>query len=359
MFYCLGMATTLRLRLHQPKTARPAWGGKRAMVDGAARGLFVVAVVVCAVRWVTPGVALAMGAALALIAGNPFHAGSHRAAKWLLQGSIVLLGFSMDLGVLLQAGAGGAVMAAVTIAITLGAGFVLGRWLKIRPMTMALVSAGTAICGGSAIAAVGSALDSEEGDMTVAMGTIFLLNAAALYLFPILGHTLGLTQQQFGMWAGMAIHDVSSVVGAAGAYGAEALQTATAVKLSRALWIIPLTVGLTFAMRNPHAPGHDGVTNATFGFDAGRQKTGRRLQMPWFIALFVLASVARSIFPAVADVSVALMPVAKGGLTLTLFLIGASLTLPMLRAVGWKPLVHGGLLWATISVVSLAGVMVL
>jgi uncharacterized integral membrane protein (TIGR00698 family) len=240
-------------------------------------------------------------------------------------------------------------MAMVTIVATLSLGYVLGRSLGLRPGVTALLSAGTAICGGSAIAAVGSVLDSDEGDMTVAMGTIFLLNGAALYLFPLAGHALHLSEHQFGIWAGVGIHDVSSVVAAAGRYGPEAMQTATAVKLSRALWIVPLTVAMSYLKGRSSGGGGRGVASSTIGFDAAAQKTARRIQIPYFILFFLLASILRSVIPGIHQAAPHLTHAATVGLTLTLFLIGAGLTREMLLAVGGRALVHGIALWIAIG----------
>jgi uncharacterized integral membrane protein (TIGR00698 family) len=248
----------------------------------------------------------------------------------------------MDLPVVLRTGLQGAGLAAATIATTLGLGWVLGERFGIDRKVSALISAGTAICGGSAIAAVGSVIGVGESEISVAMGTVFILNAAALYAFPLVGHTLGLTQVQFGTWAGIAIHDISSVVGASAHYGLDALHTATAVKLSRALWIIPVGLGAAAIFRPRKA----------------RRQTATQLkpkaQVPWFIGFFLLASVARSFVPGMAEIAPALAHAATTGLTLTLFLVGAGLSAKMLRAVGWRPFLQGILLWLFISVVSLA-----
>jgi uncharacterized integral membrane protein (TIGR00698 family) len=279
-----------------------------------------------------------MGIALALAVGNPFGNQSKIASKMLLQACVVLLGFGMDLGTVIRTGRGGFILAAGTIFTTLALGWGLGRVLKIAPRTSMLISAGTAICGGSAIAAVGSVIGGAEAEMTVALGTVFVLNAVALYLFPLLGHAMHLSQAQFGTWAGVAIHDVSSVVGAAAKYGLPALQVATAVKLSRALWIVPVSLGAALAFRS-------GDTNADL------QKS--KLQIPWFIALFLLASVLRTLLPPVAATAPLLTAVAKTGLTLTLFLIGASLSWQTIRSVGWRPMLQGLGLWLFISAASL------
>ena len=250
---------------------------------------------------------------------------------------------------MLRTGASGAGFAAVTTAATLGLGWWLGRVLVILPKTSALISAGTAICGGSAIAAVGSVIGVAEGEITVAMGTVFILNAVALYLFPVLGHALHMSQAQFGTWAGVAIHDISSVVGAASHYGLSALQTATAVKLSRALWIIPVAFGAAYAFK----PGKHLASNASGTAPAEKPK----VKVPWFVGFFLLASVLRSYVPEVAAAAPALSHTATTGLTLTLFLIGAGLSAQTLRSVGWRPLLQGVVLWAFISVASLGIIM--
>jgi uncharacterized integral membrane protein (TIGR00698 family) len=331
--------------------------GDHDLRRAAAKILFISFALLCLSPWGSPPLALGIGVVLALAIGNPFRKATQNISKWLLQCCVVFLGFSMNLTTVLRVGATGAGMAAMTIAVTLTAGYLLGRCLRLRPEMTLLLSAGTAICGGSAIAAVGSAMDSEQSDMTVAMGTVFMLNAAALYLFPVVGHWLGLSENQFGLWAGVGIHDISSVVGAASRYGgAEALQTATAVKLSRALWIIPLTLGITFAAQRSRFAGTDKqptIVNATFGFDPIGQKKPRKLQIPYFIGLFLLASVLRSAVPAIAHVAPALTHVATIGLTLTLFLIGSALSRQTLIAVGWKALAHGMALWVLISALSL------
>ncbi|HYY28620.1 MAG TPA: putative sulfate exporter family transporter [Chthoniobacterales bacterium] len=308
----------------------------------ARQALFITAAALCLTPWVSPPVALALGAILALTHENPFAPLGKRISAKLLQVCVVFLGFGMDLPVVVRTGLQGAGLAAATIATTLGLGWALGKWLGINRKVSALISAGTAICGGSAIAAVGSVIGVGESEISVAMGTVFILNAAALYLFPMLGHALGLTQVQFGTWTGIAIHDISSVVGASAHYGLDALHTATAVKLSRALWIIPLGLGAAaiFRRRENHRQ------NAT--------QLKPKVQVPWFIGFFVLASVARSFVPGMAAIAPALGHVATTGLTLTLFLIGAGLSANTLRSVGWRPFLQGVLLWLFISVASLA-----
>lgn len=317
------------------------------------QGLFLLAALFCLTPWGSPPLALALGIVLALTHENPFHRVSKQAAKWLLQACVVALGFGMNLAVVLEAGKNGLLLAAGSIVLTLGLGTLAGRWLRINAKTSALISVGSAICGGSAVAAVGSVIGAAEGEITVAMGTTFLLNAVALYVFPLIGHALHLSQTQFGTWAGIAIHDISSVVGAASHYGPTALETATAVKLSRALWIVPVAFGAALTFR---APRPRTVTSDTVGFDPRPADTATqgKLHIPWFIGLFLLASIARSIVPGIATLAPAISHLATMGLTLTLFLIGAGISANTLKIVGWKPLLQGTLLWLAISAGSLA-----
>lgn len=334
--------------------SRPTSSGW-AEIRGIRIAVFVLGAAFSLTPWASPAIALALGMVLALTLDNPMRRLGSTCSKFLLQASVVLLGFGMNLGVVLAAGRSGLVFAAGTIIATFILGYFLAVWLKIDRKTSTLISAGTAICGGSAIAAVGSSVDADHGEMTVAMGTVFLLNAVALYAFPAIGHALGMSQTEFGTWAGVAIHDISSVVGAASGYGLSALQTATAVKLSRALWILPVASAAALAF---HLPRRRSIDNASFGFpvqdlreasDNGNTGKHRTVQIPWFIGLFLLASVVRSLSPQVAAVAPMLSHVSEVGLTLTLFLIGASLSRQTLKAVGFKPLIQGVILWVAIS----------
>lgn len=304
-----------------------------------ARIAFWLGLAFCLTIWASPGVALALGMGLALVWGNPYLERTRPAARLLLQVSVVLLGFGMNLGAVVHAGERGLGLAFLTICGTFALGAMLARWLGIPARTSVLISAGTAICGGSAIAAVSAVVEAAEAEMGVAMGVVFLLNAVALYLFPRLGHWLGLSQVQFGTWAGMAIHDISSVVGAASVYGLTALQTATAVKLSRALWIVPVALAAGWVF----APGEGGGRRA-------------KVQVPWFIGLFLLASLTRTLAPQLAAAGPLLSRVAVTGFTITLFLIGAGLSRATLRQVGVRPLVQALLLWLAIGVAALSAV---
>jgi len=310
-----------------------------------------VLVAVALIAWATPPVALMAGMIFTLCVGNPFHKWGHKLAKRLLQICVVMLGFGMNLPTILRAGWNGSLFAALTIGSTLLLGYWIGRCLDMNKNTALLISAGTAICGGSAIAAVGSVLVVTEGEIAVSLGTVFLLNAVALYLFPWLGHLLQLSQHQFGVWSGVAIHDISSVVGASLSFGSDALETATAVKLSRTLWIIPITLGLVLATARKELLKMDGA--ATDGGRLHPKPKKLKVEIPWFIGFFLLASLARSYIPAIAEASPQIDHVAKGGLTLVLCLIGTSLSPKTLRAVGWKAAVQGILLWGFSSVASL------
>ena len=283
---------------------------------------------------ISPPVALALGLAFALALGNPVPEAGHRASKLLLQWSVVGLGFGMNLGAVWAAGKTGFGFTVATIFGTLLVGFALGRLLKVEATTSHLVSVGTAICGGSAIAAVGSVLDADSKAMSVSLCTVFVLNAAALLVFPPLGHALGMDQAHFGLWAAIAIHDTSSVVGAAAKYGEEALNVATTVKLARALWIFPIALGVAFAKRHGT----------------------RRVKWPWFIFAFLAAAGLRTRWPQGEAAYGFIQLAAKRGLTLTLFLIGAGLSREALRSVGFRPMLQGVLLWIVVSISGLAAV---
>ena len=297
--------------------------------------VFAALLIFCVTPWASPPIALALGLALALTLGHPFASRNSKATKLLLQTSVVLLGFGMNLQKVVEAGRAGFVFTVVTIVGTLILGFLLGRAMNISPTISHLISSGTAICGGSAIAAVGPVVDATDEEMSVALGTIFILNSIALFIFPMIGHHLEMTQPQFGIWAAIAIHDTSSVVGAAAKYGAEALQIATTVKLTRALWIVPVTLATAFFFKRKSA----------------------KVTIPWFILYFVVASVLRTYIAAPAEVWSTLTMLARIGLTITLFLIGAGLSRKSIAAVGARPLILGILLWIAISSVSLFAVM--
>lgn len=298
-------------------------------------GVFAALLLFCVTPWASPPVALALGLALALTLGDPFAKRNAKATKLLLQVSVVLLGFGMNLQKVVEAGRTGVVFTIATIAGTLLLGFLLGRAMRISRTVAHLISSGTAICGGSAIAAVGPVVGATDEEMSVSLGTVFILNSIALFVFPLIGHRLGMTQPQFGVWSAIAIHDTSSVVGAAARYGSEALQIATTVKLTRALWIVPLTLATALAFKRKSA----------------------RVTIPWFILWFVVASVVRTYVAAPAALWSTLTMLARLGLTVTLFLIGAGLSRKSLAAVGARALLLGVALWLAISSVALFAVL--
>lgn len=288
--------------------------------------------------WVTPPVALFLGLAFALLCGQAYPKFNKKASKKLLQYSVVGLGFGMNLHASLASGKEGMMFTIISVIGTMIIGMFIGRKiLKVNRDTSYLISSGTAICGGSAIAAVGPVIKAKDSDMSVALATIFVLNAIALFIFPVLGGWLGLTQQEFGTWAAIAIHDTSSVVGAGAAYGEEALQVATTIKLTRALWIIPLALATSVIFKNG----------------------GKKISIPWFILWFIVAILLNTyVFDCVPEVGKTISGLARKGLIITMFFIGASLSTDVLKAVGVKPLLQGVLLWLVISIGSLAYILV-
>jgi uncharacterized integral membrane protein (TIGR00698 family) len=299
---------------------------------------------------VSPALALALGAAIALTAGNPHRAVTHRIAGRLLQACVVGLGFGMSFAAVVGVGAIGLVYTAAVVLGVLGAGLVLGRMMRVDGEVSLLISSGTGICGGSAIAAVGSAIRARGETMGVALAVVFVLNAVALYAFPVLGRVLELTQSQFAVWAALAIHDTSSVVGAATSYGEEALRQATVLKLTRALWILPLAlVAALHAQRAAKA--------SAAGPAAGMPM---RIAVPWFILAFILAAVIRSASPPAAlPVLDHIAATARAVLPVVLFLIGAGLTRTTLRNVGPRPMLQATLLWLLVAGTTLGLVLLL
>lgn len=288
-------------------------------------------------QWVTPPVALFLGLAYALTLGQAYPVFNKKVSKYLLQYAVVGLGFGMNLHESLASGKDGMAFTVISVVGTMLVGLFIGRrLLGMERDTAYLVSSGTAICGGSAIAAVGPVLKAKDADMSVALATVFVLNAIGLFIFPAMGHALGLDQQQFGTWAAIAIHDTSSVVGAGAAYGDEALKVATTIKLTRALWIIPLALFTSVVFRNG----------------------GKKISVPWFIFFFIGAIVCNTyLLDGMPEVGGAISRLARKGLIVTMFFIGASLSVDVLRRVGLKPLVQGVLLWVVISVGSLAYIL--
>lgn len=288
-------------------------------------------------EWVTPPVALFLGLCFAQMFGEAYPAFNKKASKYLLQYSVVGLGFGMNLQASLASGKEGMEFTVISVVVTMLLGMLIGRkMLKINRDTAYLISSGTAICGGSAIAAVAPVIKADESRISVALGTVFVLNAIGLFIFPVMGHALGLDQQQFGTWAAIAIHDTSSVVGAAAAYGERALEVATTVKLTRALWIIPLAL----------------VSSVIFKGD------GRKISVPWFILFFIVAILVNTYLLAdYPQIGSAVSHLARKSLIITMFFIGASLTPAVLKSVGVKPMVQGVLLWLVISCLSLGYIL--
>lgn len=288
-------------------------------------------------HWVTPPVALFLGLIFALVCGQAHPKFNKKTSKYLLQYSVVGLGFGMNLQASLASGKEGMEFTILSVIGTMLIGMFIGRKiLKIDRDTSYLISSGTAICGGSAIAAVGPVLKAKDSEMSVALATIFVLNAIALFIFPVLGHWLGLDQQQFGTWAAIAIHDTSSVVGAGAAYGEEALKVATTIKLTRALWIIPLALATSFI------------------FKGG----GKKISVPWFIFYFIGAIILNTyVLDGIPQLGQAISDLARKGLIITMFFIGASLSMDVLKQVGMKPLIQGVILWVVISLSTLAYIL--
>ncbi len=286
---------------------------------------------VCLTPWVTPPLALFLGLVFALTLGTPFPVFTKKASKYLLQIAVIGLGFGMNLTESLKAGADGILFTIISVISMMVLGILTGNLLKVNKVSSYLISSGTAICGGSAIAAVGPIAKADESQMSVSLATVFILNAIALFLFPIIGHWLSLNQQQFGIWAAIAIHDTSSVVGAGSAYGEEALKVATTVKLTRSLWIIPLSVYTMFYFKSK----------------------GEKLYIPWFILFFIIAMLLNTYLNISKEITSIIVTVSRQCLTLTLFFIGAGLSRNTLKNVGLKPLLLGIILWIFIGLISL------
>lgn len=280
---------------------------------------------------ITPAIALFIGLMFAILLKNPFPKFNKKTSKYLLQASVIGLGFGMNVTESLKSGSEGMVFTIVSVLGVMVLGVLIGSWLHINRKTSYLIASGTAICGGSAIAAVGPILKADENEMAVSLGAVFILNAIALFIFPSIGHYFELNEIQFGTWAAIAIHDTSSVVGAGEAYGQLALQTATLVKLTRALWIIPLAIVSMFIFRDKSS----------------------KIVIPWFIFLFIIAMIINTYCNLPQQLTTLLLWIAKKGLVLTLFLIGASLSLNTIKKVGTKPLILAVVLWIIIGISSL------
>jgi uncharacterized integral membrane protein (TIGR00698 family) len=309
------------------------------------RTVFLLGLLIAGSGIVSPPVALVGGIAFGFTVDHPLRAESARLSKLLLQASVIALGFGMNIHQVAHAGRSGFAYTAISITTAMVLGLLLGKLLHIGGKASFLITAGTAICGGSAIAAIAPITDANEEEISVSMGTVFLLNSVALLLFPPIGHLLHLSQNQFGLWAALAIHDTSSVVGAAAAYGSQALAIGTTVKLARALWIVPVSL-LTAVTMARLAARHG---NATAHHRS-------KVTFPWFILFFCAAAALATYLPSLHLTLAALNHLGKAGLTATLFLIGTSLSKKSLRQVGIRPLVQGIILWIIVGTASLAAI---
>jgi len=290
------------------------------------KNLFFIGLIVAASGLISPPIALLAGLIYGFSFAHPYAPDTKKLSTFLLQASIVLLGFGMNLQQVVKAGQTGFLYTALTITFALLTGLVLGYFFKVQHTLSLLISAGTAICGGSAIAAVGPVVNAGEEEMAVSLGTVFILNSIALFLFPVIGYALHMTQPQFGLWSALAIHDTSSVVGATAKYGPEALIVGTTIKLARALWIVPLAFGVA-VLKKAHAT----------------------IKWPWFILFFCLAVVATTYLPIFAPLFSKLNTLGKAGLTVTLYLIGTGISRSTLKQVGVRPLLQGIVLWAIVG----------
>jgi uncharacterized integral membrane protein (TIGR00698 family) len=303
--------------------------------------IFFLGLLLAATGLVSPPLALVGGVAFGFVVEHPYRRESAALSKLLLKASVVALGFGVDLHEVLRVGRSGIAYTALSIAGAMIVGLLLGRLLKVERKASFLIAVGTAICGGSAIAAVAPITEANEEEISVSMGTVFLLNSLALLLFPLIGHAMGFSQNQFGLWAALAIHDTSSVVGAAAKYGDQALMVGTTVKLARALWIVPVSLATAAWVRRRRS-------------GTGTQQA--KVTMPWFILLFCVASVIRTYATHFAGSYAVLNHLGKIGLTATLFLIGTSLSKRTLREVGVRPLLQGVGLWVVVATVTLVAI---
>ena len=321
-------------------------------LDG--KTIFFLGLLIAASGIVSPPVALAGGIVFGFTVAHPLRQESHTLAKLLLQVSVVALGFGMNLHQVLHAGRSGFLYTAISITCAITLGLLFGRLLHIGGKASFLITVGTAICGGSAIAAISPINDANEEEISLAMGTVFVLNSVALLAFPAIGAAMHLSQNQFGLWAALAIHDTSSVVGAAAKYGDQALAVGTAVKLARALWIVPLALITALymkALRTRQAAG-----SAAPHAGAPAPVVAPKVSIPWFIFLFCLAAAASTYLPRFTVQYAALSHLGRSGLTATLFLIGTSLSPQTLRRVGVRPFVQGVSLWIIVASASLAAI---
>jgi uncharacterized integral membrane protein (TIGR00698 family) len=292
--------------------------------------LFFAGLIISASGYISPPIALTVGIIFGLSVAHPLPADSKDLSRFLLQASVVALGFGMNLHEVIKAGRSGFIYTALGITFALIVGLALGKFLQVRGNSSYLITTGTAICGGSAIAAIAPIIQADEQETAVSLATVFILNSVALIAFPLIGAAQHLSQTQFGLWAALAIHDTSSVVGAASKYGAQALIVGTTVKLARALWIVPLALGT-----------------------AAVKRSKSKVKLPWFILLFCLAAVVNTYVSASVYFSHIFFTLGRYGLTATLFLIGSSISIESVKKVGWRPLAQGIALWILVAMTSL------
>lgn len=304
------------------------------------KNLFFVGIILAASGLLSTPLALAAGLAYGLLVEHSYHVDARRLSKFLLQASVVCLGFGMNLMTVIRVGSSGLLYTAIGISFALTLGMLLGKLFGVERIQGFLISAGTAICGGSAIAALAPVCEANEEQVAVSMGTIFVLNSVALFLFPAVGSLLHMSQTQFGLWAALAIHDTSSVVGATAKYGPLALMIGTTVKLARALWIVPVSIGVAMLFRS-----------------RSKSKKCAKIKLPWFIALFCLAAVMKTYLPFFNFAYPRVHHLGELGLAVTLFLIGTGITRNTLREVGVRPMLQGIALWAVVGSLSLACIL--
>ncbi|MEM6781618.1 MAG: putative sulfate exporter family transporter [Pseudomonadota bacterium] len=310
------------------------------------KATFIICALACLLPFVSGAIALTAGILFVLLFGNPFSDITPKITPQLLAVCIVGLGAGMNLSVILDSGISGIVYTVTSIGFAMGLGLALGRLFQVGRNITTLISFGSAICGGSAIAAAAPVLKAKDHEISIALGVVFILNALALFIFPVIGNWLGLSQNQFGLWAAIAIHDTSSVVGASMAYGHEAMEVAVTVKMVRALWILPLVLALAFI-----------ISYQNVEKDADGEKA--KMKVPWFIPGFVIAACLVTFFPALESTGYAIAALAEQLMVLTLFLIGTALSRQSLQEMGMMPFLYGAVLWVIISITVLVAVMIL
>lgn len=293
--------------------------------------LFILVAVLALTNIISAPIALLSGFLFTFLWGNPFPKESKTTINWLLKISVIGLGFGMQLQKTIETGKEGFALTFFSIVLTLCLGVYLGKILKINKSIAYLISGGTAICGGSAIAAISSVIKAKEKEISIALGVVFFLNAVAIFVFPAVGHSLHLSQHEFGLWSAIAIHDTSSVVGASMAYGQEALDLAITVKLARALWIIPVSIISMYIFKSKN----------------------EKIKIPWFILGFIIAILLNSYFNLPSFLVETIPSFSKSLLVLTLFLVGAGLSVQSIKESGFKPILLGSVLWIVISIGSL------